>query len=37
MLWKGDDEAGARVRAAVYYARLRSGPVSAARSLVIVD
>jgi flagellar hook capping protein FlgD len=37
VVWRGDDDGGARVRAGVYYARLRSGPVTAARSLVIVD
>ena len=37
VLWKGDDDGGARVRAGVYYARLRSGSATVARSLVIVD
>jgi flagellar hook capping protein FlgD len=37
VVWSGDADNGTRVRAGVYYARLRSGPVTAARSLVIVD
>jgi len=37
VVWDGDADTGTRVRAGVYYARLRSGPVTAARSLVIVD
>jgi len=37
VVWHGDADTGTRVRAGVYYARLRSGPVTAARSLVIVD
>lgn len=37
VIWSGDGDGGARVRAGVYYARLRSGPVTAARPLVIVD
>ena len=37
VVWSGDADNGTRVGAGVYYARLRSGPVTAARSLVIVD
>ena len=37
VVWNGDADNGTRVHAGVYYARLRSGPVTAARSLVIVD
>jgi hypothetical protein len=35
--WNGDAEGGQRVRAGVYYARLRSGTTVSARSLVIMD
>ncbi|MGH2650253.1 MAG: FlgD immunoglobulin-like domain containing protein [Actinomycetota bacterium] len=37
LVWSGDTDGGARVRAGVYYARLRSGSVTAVRSLVIRD
>jgi flagellar hook assembly protein FlgD len=35
--WNGDGEGGGRVRAGVYYARLRSGTVVSAKPLVIMD
>lgn len=35
--WNGEGDDGARVRSGVYYARLRSGSVTVARSVVIVD
>jgi hypothetical protein len=37
VVWDGGVEGGARARPGVYYARLRSGSVTAVRSVAIVD
>jgi hypothetical protein len=37
VVWKGDVDGGARARSGVYYARLRSGKVTAVRPLVLAD